>query len=253
MFSQLPTSLLDKNMIVLLTMSLGWSSPDSTSVEQPNPASERLQNLSTLAESLESEQFVDEAIEAYKRLFYLSKDPVHLQKQIDLHLLINQREQAYVTLEIGLVHLNSNQQNAFKKHNASLYAAMSEMKNTEPQVQTVELNTEMDDSLYLSRKQWQRTGLIVLGSLGILGGAVMGTEAIILRNNMHQSGAVCYKTGQGTSVCNTDAPSQLDRQKLVAGYSDFGWFIAALSFGLNYYLHRDEVILEPTFTNGESQ
>ena len=240
-------------MIVLLTISLGWSSPNSTSSEQIDPTYERLQHLSTLAESLESAQFVDESIEAYRRLFSLSKDPAHLQKQIDLYLLTNQKEQAFVVLKMGLVHLNSNQQKAFKEFNAPLYATMSEPQTTESQVQTVKLNTEMDSGLYMSRKQWQRTGLVVLGSIGILGGAVMGTEAIILRNNIHQSGSVCFKTGQGTSVCNADAPPQLARQKLVAGYADLGWFIATVSFGLNYYLHRDEVILEPTFTDGETQ
>ena len=241
-------------MVVLLTTSLLWAAPESTATSEPiDPVDLRLINLATVAQSLESEELIDESIEAYKRLFSLSKDPVHLQKQIDLYMLTNRSEEAFVVLKMGLVHLDSNQQDAFKEHNASLYTTMEEMKTTEPQVHTVELNTEMGGGLYLSRKQWQRTGLIALGSIGALGGAVMGTEAVILRSNMHHSGSVCFKTGQGTSVCNADAPSQLDRQKLVAGYSDLGWFIAAISFGLNYYLHRDEVILEPTFTDGESQ
>ena len=104
------------------------------------------------------------------------------------------------------------------------------------------MNLELDiqQNLYQDTSKWPRITLLTVGSIGLLGGVVMGIEASKIRQNLHNE--YCFYSGVGTSVCTSEAQSLIGNQRKIAALSDFGWFLTFGSLGTAYYLTKQDLI-----------
>ena len=96
-------------MFLSFCIAYAWAEPknetqtkDSTldiSQNTNNSQEKRVEYLIALAQQLEEQKYVDEAIEAYYRLFVLTKKGTYLQKQAFLYREKGDYERALQTLE----------------------------------------------------------------------------------------------------------------------------------------------------------
>ena len=99
---------------------------------------------------------------------------------------------------------------------------------------------DLQQNIYQDGSPWPRITLITVGTLGILGGVVMGIEASKIRQNLHNE--YCFYSGVGTSVCTSEAQSLISKQRKIAALSDVGWFFTLGSLGTAYYLTKQDLL-----------
>lgn len=232
-------------MFFLLCLSLGRAEVEIQ--EEPSPPETRAERLEDLAQSLEKQRFTSEAIDAYGRLFSLTSKVEYLQKQATLCVSIKDYPQAVRILEEGLWHIPPAQRQPVEKQ-------LKEIKEASPMPppQTVNTSFEIDDftpNLYQDRDKWKKQSLVVLGSLGVLSGVLLGIEASTIRGNLRVDG--CFSK-RSQLVCASETQLSLDKQRQFALYADIGWLIAASSFGLKYYWNKHDVMYRPSLVGGGS-
>ena len=235
-------------MFVLLYISMSWgnpkNNPSKTEIQESNSDSEiqfdsteqRIEHLQKLAQQLEEQKYTDQAIEAYDRLFQLTRKGEFLQKQAYLYREKGNYETALKLLQRSTLFVEPSQLPVIEKDIEEIKSHLQISANTSP------MNFDMDfqSNLYQDTVKWPRITLITTASIGILGGVILGVEASKVRQNLHND--YCFYSGVGESVCTIDAEDSISKQQKMAAFSDVGWFLALGSVATTYYLRRQDMI-----------
>ena len=233
-------------MFLSFCVALAWAEPknetqtkNSTSdVSQntKNSQDQRIDYLIALAHQLEEQKYIDEAIEAYHRLFLITKKGDFLQKQAFLYREKGDYERALKILEKSKLYTEPSKREVIDKEILEIKSHLSIVENAS----SMNLELDIQQNLYQDTSTWPRITLLTVGSIGLLGGVVMGVEASKIRQNLHSE--YCFYSGVGTSVCTSEAQSLISRQRKIAALSDVGWFLTFGSLGTAYYLTKQDLL-----------
>ena len=196
----------------------------------------RIEYLVALAHQLEEQKYIDEAIEAYHRLFVMTKKGYFLQKQSLLYREKGDYERALKILEKSKLYTEPSKREAIEKEILEIKSHLFVVENAS----TMNLELDIQQNLYQDTSKLPKITLLTVGTIGFLGGIVMGVEASKIRQNLHSE--YCFYSGVGTSVCTSEAQSLISRQQKIAALSDVGWFLTFGSLGTAYYLTKQDLL-----------
>jgi tetratricopeptide (TPR) repeat protein len=185
---------------------------------------------------LEEQKYIDEAIEAYHRLFVMTKKGTYLQKQAFLYREKGDYERALQILEKSKLYTEPSKREDIDKEILEIKSHLSIVENAS----SMNLELDIQQNLYQDTSKWPRYTLLTVGSIGFLSGVVMGVEASKIRQNLHNE--YCFYSGVGTSVCTSEAQSLISTQRKIAALSDVGWFLTFGSLGTAYYLTKQDLL-----------
>ena len=233
-------------MFLSFCVAYAWAEPknetqakDSTSdISQNtnNSQEKRVEYLIALAQQLEEQKYVDEAIEAYYRLFVMTKKGTYLQKQAFLYREKGDYERALQILEKSKLYIEPSKREDVEKEILEIKSHLSIVENAS----SMNLELDIQQNLYQDTSKWPRYTLLTVGTIGFLSGVVMGVEASKIRQNLHNE--YCFYSGVGTSVCTSEAQDLISTQRKIAALSDVGWFLTFGSLGTAYYLTKQDLL-----------
>ena len=234
-------------MFLPLYISISWGESSKDKTKNPvesNSSMEldsialRIEHLKTLAQQLEKQKYTEQAIEAYDRLFQLTRKGEYLQKQAYLYREKGNYEKALILLQRSKIFIDPSQLSLIEQEIIEIQSHLQISENVSP----MNLDMDLQSNLYQDRIKWPRITLITTASIGILGGVVLGVEASKIRTNLHDNYNYCFYSGVGESVCTVQAEDSISKQKKMAAFSDVGWFLAVGSLATTYYLRRQDMI-----------